>query len=161
MSIWKTLLVSANYVPSPHNVQPWRLRVVSDESADLLIEKRRTLPKEDRTGSFIILTMGLFIEGLTILTANRSLELSYQLYSPLSQFTPQHIAEAGELLPFARLTLGPGGEMHECDDSLFLTRRTSRTSYLSQPLPDEATEALSNLARAWGQTYKQVTDPET
>src|SRR3569832_788445 len=159
MSIWKTLLVSANYVPSPHNVQPWRLRVVSDESADLLIEKRRTLPKEDPTGSFIILTMGLFIEGLTILAANRSLVLSYQLYSPLSQFTPQHIAEAaGELLPFARLTLGPGGEMHECDDSLFLTRRTSRTSYLSQPLPDEATEALSNLARVWGQTYEQVTD---
>jgi len=162
MSIWKTLLETAKYVPSPHNVQPWRLRIVSDESADLLIEKQRTLPKEDPTGSFIILTMGLFIGALTILAANRSLKLSYQLYSPLSQFTPQHIAEAaGELLPFARLTLGPGEETHEYDDSLFLTRRTSRTSYLSQPVPDQATETLSNLARAWGQTYKQVTDHET
>ncbi len=162
MSVWKTLLETAVYAPSPHNVQPWRLRIVSDESADLLIEKRRTLPKEDPTGSFIILTMGLFIEALTILAANRSLNLSYQLYSPPSQFTPEHIAKAAdELLPFARLTLGPGEQTREYDDSLFLTRRTSRTSYLSQPLPDAAVEALSNLAHAWGQTYKQVTEPET
>jgi nitroreductase len=162
MSIWQTLLETAIYTPSPHNVQPWRLRIVSDESADLLIEKRRTLPKEDLTGSFIILTMGLFIEALTILAANRSLKLNYQFYSPLSQYTPEHIAEAAdELLPFARLTLGPGEQTREYDDSLFLTRRTSRTSYLSQPLPNQAIEALSNLAAAWGQTYKQVTDAET
>lgn len=162
MSVWKTLLETAIYVPSPHNVQPWRLRVVSEESADLLLEKRRTLPKEDPTGSFIILTMGLFIEALTILSANRSLKLAYQLYSPLSQFTPEHIADAAvELLPFARLTLGPGDETREYDDSLFLTRRTSRTSYLSQSLPTQATETLSNLAHAWGQVYKQVTEPET
>lgn len=162
MSIWKTLLETAIHTPSPHNVQPWRLHIVSDDSAELLIEKRRTLPKEDLTGSFIILTMGLFIEALTILAANRSLKLTYELYSPLSQYTPQHIAEAAvELLPFARLTLGPGEETRDYDDSLFLTRRTSRTSYLAQPLPDQAIEALSNLACARGQTYKQVTEAET
>jgi hypothetical protein len=162
MSVWRTLLETALYTPSPHNVQPWRLRIVSDESAELLLEKQRTLPKEDPTGSFIILTMGLFIEALTILAANRSLKLTYQLYAPLSQFTPEHIAKAAvELLPFARLTLGPGEETREYDDSLFLTRRTSRTSYLSQPLPAQATEALSSLAHAWGQTYKQVTESET
>ena len=162
VSVWKTLLERAIYAPSPHNVQPWRVRVVSDESADLLIEKRRTLPKEDPTGSFIILTMGLFIEALTILAANRSIKLNYQLYLPPSEFTPEHIAKAaGELLPFARLTLGPSEQTHEYDDSLFLTRRTSRISYLSQSVPHQAGEALANLARAWGQTYKQVTQTET
>src|ERR1044072_1826396 len=106
--------------------------------------------------------MRLVIEAFMILAANRSLKHSYQLCSPLSQFTPTHIAQAGiELLPFARLTLGPGEETREYDDSLFLTRRTSRTSYLSQPLPDQVIGALSNLAHAWGQTYKQVTEPET
>src|SRR3954452_23214729 len=150
MSIWKTLLETALYAPSPHNVQPWRLRIVSDGSADLLLEKQRTLPKEDPTGSFIILTMGLFIEALIILAANHSLKLSYELYAPLSEFTPEHIAEAAvELLPFARLTLDPGEETREYDDSLFLIRRTSRTSYLSQPIPDQDVEALSNLAHAW------------
>ena len=168
MSIWKTLLETAVYTPSPHNVQPWRLRIVSDDSADLLIEKQRTLPKEDPTGSFIILTMGLFIEALTILAANRSLKLNYQLYQSQSQFTPEHIAKAAvDLLPYARLTLGPGEPTREIelrnskyDDSLFLTRRTSRISFLPQGLPDEAIESLSNLAQAWGHTYKQVTEPD-
>ena len=106
MSIWNTLLETAIHAPSPHNVQPWRVRILSDDRADLLIEKRRTLPKEDPTGSFIILTMGLFIEALRILAANRLFELKYELHQAPSQFTPEHIAEAeAELLPFARLTL--------------------------------------------------------
>ena len=58
MSVWETLLETAIHAPSPHNVQPWRVRILSEDRADLLIEKRRTLPKEDTTGSFIILTMG-------------------------------------------------------------------------------------------------------
>src|SRR5690349_1048240 len=108
MSVWKTLLETAIYAPSPHNVQPWRLHLISDESADLLLERRRTLPKEDPTGSFIILTMGIFIEALTILAANRALKLEYQLYQSQSQFTPQHIAKAAvDLLPYAKLTLSP------------------------------------------------------
>jgi nitroreductase len=88
MDVWKTLLETARYAPSPHNVQPWRLRILSDETADLFIEKRRTLPKEDTTGSFIILTMGLFIEALTVVAANSSLKLSFQLYKSPSEFTP-------------------------------------------------------------------------
>ena len=196
MSVWKTLLETAIHAPSPHNVQPWRLRIISNESADLLIEKRRTLPKEDPTGSFIILTMGIFIEALTILAANRSLKLNYQLYQSQSQFTPEHIVKAAvDLLPYARLTLGPSEHMHEIasangavsrnkagepllnhaqfesetdelrnskyGDSLFLIRRTSRISFLPRGLPDEAIESLSKLAHAWGQTYKQVTEPDT
>jgi hypothetical protein len=47
------------------------------------------------------------------------------------------------------------------DDSLFLTRRTSRISLLPQHVPDEAVQALSNLARKWDQRYEQVSVPET
>jgi len=142
MGIWQKLLKTAIHAPSPHNVQPWRVRILSNNRAELLIEKRRTLPKEDHTGSFIILTMGLFIEALRVLAANGSLELHYELYQEPSQFTPEHIAEAeGELLPFASLLLSRnGGSAKEpsmatttcCDskydDLLFLTRRTSRIS---------------------------------
>ncbi|HEY9501634.1 MAG TPA: hypothetical protein VIR01_08425, partial [Pyrinomonadaceae bacterium] len=106
MSVWKKLLETAVYAPSPHNVQPWRLRILSDKTADLLIEKRRTLPKEDPTGSFIILSMGLFIEALTIVAGESSFKLDYDLYQPASKFTSEQIAKTeGELLPFARLNL--------------------------------------------------------
>lgn len=169
MSVWKKLLETAVYTPSPHNVQPWRLRILSDDAADLLIEKRRTLPKEDPTGSFIILTMGLFIEALTIVAANSSLKLDFQLCQPASRFTPEQIAKTeGELLPFARLSLTQqtthaASELTNSnfDDALFRKRRTSRISYSSQPVPNEAVEALSKLAREWGHAFEQVTVPET
>ena len=169
MSVWKKLLESAIYAPSPHNVQPWRLRILSDDTADLLIEKGRTLPKEDPTGSFIILTMGLFIEALTILAEGISLKLEFHLCQSASRFTPEQIAKSpDELLPFARLTIShsvpqfdhkPTGS--EFNDSLFRKRRTSRISYSARPVPDEAVEALSQLARKWGQTYAQVTETTT
>jgi nitroreductase len=179
MSVWKTLLETAVHAPSPHNVQPWRIQILSDApdpsalttslQANLLIEKRRTLPKEDRTGSFIILTMGLFIEALTILAANNALDLEYELFHPPSQFTPEHIAgTADELLPFARLTLSrrqdpqsdPQTEQSAVRSELFLTRRTSRISLLPKPVPLDDIEGLSKLADAWGQRYHQVTEPE-
>ena len=163
MSQWRTLLETARYAPSPHNVQPWRLRVLSDDTADLLLEKHRTLPKEDTTGNFIILSMGLFIEALTVIAENSSCKLTFQLHKPPSDFTPEHIAQAeGELLPFARLTLekASGGES-VYPNALFLTRRTSRISYLPDSIPDEAVAALSKLAHAWGHTYTQVTVRDT
>jgi len=91
------------------------------------------------------------------------------LYQPASRFTPEQIAKTeGELLPFAKLSLGQqienaAGEVGDSrfDNALFRTRRTSRTSFSSQPIPSEAVEALSKLAREWGQTYEQVTVPET
>lgn len=168
MSVWKKLLDTAVYAPSPHNVQPWRLRILSDDTADLLIEKRRTLPKEDPTGSFIILSMGLFIEALTIVAGNSSLKLDFHLSQPASHFTPDEIAKTeGELLPFARLSLGrqttdangkPANS--KLDNALFHTRRTSRISFSAQPVPNEAVEVFSKLAREWGQNYEQVTAPE-
>lgn len=158
------MLETAIYAPSPHNVQPWRLCIVSDDTADLLIEKHRTLPKEDPTGSFIILSMGLFIEALTILATNSSLKLDFQFYRPLSEFTPKHIAKAeSELLQFARLSLKPqsSSKPDNYDNALFLTRRTSRLSFKPQPIPNEVVKTLSDLAGAWGQTYKQVIAAET
>src|SRR5436309_8474950 len=108
--IWTTLLETAIHAPSPHNVQPWRVRVISDSEADLFIDKERTLPKEDVTGSFIILTMGMFIEALALLADNRGLRLHHSLHQDPSRYTPEAIAATREtMLPFARLRLAPDG----------------------------------------------------
>src|SRR5688572_24304209 len=151
--MWKSLLETAIHAPSPHNVQPWRARIHSDSEADLFIEKRRTLPKEDVTGSFIILTMGLFIEALRILAANRSLGLSHELYSELSNYTPEALDRSAEdMLPFSRLRLTSNGSAPSpYFDELFKTRRTSRISLLPDRIPTEATRALFTLAGEWGQ----------
>ena len=158
--MWESLLETAIHAPSPHNVQPWRVKIHSDSEAGLFIEKRRTLPKEDVTGSFIILTMGLFIEALGILAANRSLSLSHELCRELSQFTSEALDKVGEdVLQFARLRLSPNGAAPSpYPDELFMTRRTSRISLLPRGVPVEAVRALSALAAEWGQKYEQITD---
>jgi hypothetical protein len=140
MDIWAEILRVARRAPSPHNVQPWRVRPHPDGGADLHIEKRRTLPREDVTGSFIILTMGLFVEALSVLAANRSYELGYRLHQDLSAYTPDGIERAeGDLLPFARLSLRRRDDLPPSgfDDSLFLRRRTSRVTLRPEPVPGD------------------------
>jgi hypothetical protein len=37
-NLWWTLLETALQTPSPHNVQPWRIRLVSEREAELYID---------------------------------------------------------------------------------------------------------------------------
>jgi nitroreductase len=160
METWKALLETAVRAPSPHNVQPWKLRLLSEHEADLFIDKARTLPKEDLSGSFIILTMGMFIEALGIVAANRGLRLDHSLHQDLSRFTTEAIAACTEpLLPFARLTLSPGGAPASgYPDDLFMKRQTSRIPLRTDPVPPEATQAFAALAKEWDQRYESITD---
>jgi hypothetical protein len=160
--MWRKLLGTAINAPSPHNVQPWRVRILSNTEADLFIEKQRTLPKEDITGSFIILTMGLFIEALDIVARNHSHKLEFEFCQEPSQFTPDIIEHTNdELLPFAHLKLVPiPSEQPLYANELFLKRRTSRISLLSRAVPSEVVSSLSAISEKWRQRYEQITDPD-
>lgn len=163
MSVWVTLLETAVHVPSPHNVQPWRVRIHNDQEADLLIDSARTLPKEDPTGSFIILAMGMFIEALSLLAANQNQKLGYELFHEPAWYAQAILGAREPFFPFARLRLAPTAQPQtsQCDPALFFQRRTSRVPLLPQPVPDEAVQALKNLAGKWGQQYQQITEATT
>src|SRR5271170_5183710 len=106
---WWTLLGTATQIPSPHNVQPWRIRLVSEREAELYIDGNRTLPKEDTTGSFILSTMGMFVEAIALLAGSRGFGLECQLSRAPEWYAQTIIDEKKtELLPFARLHLTPG-----------------------------------------------------
>ena len=105
MEIWTSILATAIHAPSPHNVQPWRVKIIDERQALLYIDNSRTLPKEDLTGSFIILTMGLFLEALTLLAANRGHKLTWNLEHAAEWFADAIVKHPGDhLLSFARLT---------------------------------------------------------
>lgn len=161
MSLWATLLETAIHAPSPHNVQPWRVRIHDDREADLLIDSARTLPKEDHTGSFIILTMGMFIEALSLLAAPRGYGLHHDLFHAPEWYAGAILDTRGHsCLPFARLRLVPNDEApsSDLDPAVFLKRRTSRLSLLPRAVPSKATQALKSLAAEWDQRYEQVAD---
>jgi len=158
---WRELLATAIRAPSPHNVQPWRVHVTSPTEAELRLEMHRTLPAEDVEGSFIILTMGLFVETLRIAAAARGLALDDQPLADLGDFTAARLATRTEAqIPFARLRLRPDTAILPTHDlSLFERRRTSRLPYRTDPVAPADVTALEVMATRWGHRYHQVTDP--
>jgi nitroreductase len=164
MSVWATLLETAIHSPSPHNVQPWRVRIKNDGEADLLIDSARTLPKEDPTGSFIILTMGMFIEALSLLAAEGKYRLEYELFHEPEWYRSAILAATGQVfLPFARLRLLPDQQLAPAgnDTEIFLKRRTARISLKAAPVAEDAAADLKNVAGQWEQRYEQITGAET
>ena len=163
MSIWTDLLETAVHAPSPHNVQPWRIKILSDTQADLFIDSARTLPKEDTTGSFIILTMGMFIEALRILAANKGFHLKHSTYHEPAWYAHEILNTKGQVvLPFARLELTATTPTKGLTDAAaFLKRRTSRLSLKPDPIPVEDIETLWLLADTWGQRFEVITDKDS
>ena len=163
MSVWTSLLATAIHSPSPHNVQPWRVRLISDSEADLLIDSARTLPKEDTTGSFIILTMGLFIEALSVVASHKGLQLEHSMYHEPSWYAIEILkAREQTFFPFAHLRLRPAPTLSsDFDPELFLKRRTSRISLLPKPVPEDAFEKFQALAHQWNHRYEEIADRNT
>ena len=60
--IWHTLLEDARWTPSPHNIQPWRVAVVSAREATLRYDPARLIPDTDPTGQFTTIGFGIFLE---------------------------------------------------------------------------------------------------
>ncbi len=159
--LWRELLAAAIRAPSPHNVQPWRIHVLSPAEAELRIEMRRTLPNEDVEGSFIILTMGLFVEALRIVAAHRGLALDDEPVSDLGDYSAARLATRTEpIIPFARLRLRTDPSVPLTHDlGLLEQRRTSRLPYRTDPVEPADAAHLEALAIRHGHRYAQVTEP--
>ncbi len=159
--LWRDILHIARYTPSPHNTQPWRVRLVSRNEAELFMDAQRTLPEEDYTGSFVLSAMGMFLDAIDLLAAPHQLRLEFQLHQPAGWFAEKARGEhVSDLIPFANMRLIPA-ESRPVDwpAATFLKRRTCRISLHPTPVPGEASDSLSALAAQHGHRYKQITDP--
>jgi hypothetical protein len=147
--IWERLLATAVHTPSPHNAQPWRLRILDDQHATLFVEQERMMPDLDTTGHFIRSSMGMFIEALTIISANAGFALRHHLLA----------GRGSELLvPFAELELQPGAQPSDYPDALFYKRVTSRLASNGLRIAPEVTAFLTGLGTEYGQRYHQLDD---
>jgi len=154
--IWETLLETAKRAPSPHNVQPWLIRVTDASSADLFIVRERTLPKEDLTGSFLLSAMTIFVTTLKEVARNYgySLEHSYD-----------HIPDPNasrDRISFGTLHLE---ESRNSDLKisypldLIRKRKTSRLPNWKKPVPESVRTTLTTFCSYEGQTLHIVSDP--
>jgi hypothetical protein len=162
MKIWHKILETALHAPSPHNVQPWRVKILDQQRAELFIDSTRTLPKEDTTGSFIILTMGMFLEAIDILARSERLKIEYELVHPPDWYAPAILETREPTLPFARMRLIETEKAENIyEENLFFRRRTSRLSLSPDKVPAVVTEILINLAAGFGHQYFEIADAET
>jgi nitroreductase len=159
--LWHSLLKVACCSPSPHNVQPWRVRILSADTAELFIDGTRTLPNEDHTGSFLLSAMGMFLEALHLVAADCGLRLEADLPNTAAWYS-ERISDRSfkGLTLFARLRMVPdAGTSPLYAPSLLQVRRTSRISLRSDPVPQECVDALSQLAYAGGHRYVHIINP--
>src|SRR2546423_15372818 len=64
--MWNDLVEVARWTPSPHNMQPWKLHVISATESELLYDPARLLPETDSDGAFMTVALGMFVETLAI-----------------------------------------------------------------------------------------------
>jgi hypothetical protein len=149
-SPWEPIIQTALRTPSPHNVQPWRLRIRDDFRATLFIERARMLPDEDTTGHFLRHAMGMFLESLRIVSANAGFALRYTLL-------PEDVP--GPFIPFAELELKDGSEPSQYPNSLFEVRKTSRLPSNGVIVDPKLTALLKQVGAQYGHRYHQLDDP--
>ncbi|VWB06725.1 hypothetical protein BPS26883_00125 [Burkholderia pseudomultivorans] len=162
-AVWRAILSVARHAPSPHNVQPWRVQLISADRAELFVDGARTLPKEDTTGAFLLSAMGMFIEAIALLAAPHGLRVESQLHRPVDAFAEMLSRPTPPgLIPFASLRLVPAAADAPRDDpsELMMARRTSRLSMDPTPVPEAAVTQLAALADEWGHRYTHLSGAE-
>lgn len=152
---WTALLEYARWAPSPHNLQPWKLHLVSATEAHLCYDPARLLPYTDPTSAFLTVALGMFVECLRIAAAPHGwqLQATYETEQQLA-FTP---ATPPRL---AVLRLIPGAAPVTFDPELIRRRRTSRLPYDGRPLAGPVQLLLQAVAATHVHTLRCSSDPD-
>lgn len=146
-SIWNELLEYALWTASPHNVQPWKIKIISDYEAEIFYDPQRLLPVEDPAGCFTTAGFGMFIENLSV-AAN---DMGYKIKEEYNGTTLDHTKK--ELTPFVKVKLIKTNEKETLNKELIKERRTSRLQYNGKPLPDDVISELETIAKQFGHTF--------
>ena len=146
---WESLVEEARWAPSPHNVQPWLLRPISRDSAEIVCPADRLLPNADPDGIFTACGIGSFVEGLAVAAAGQGLSLRAE---------PTGNAPGGDD-PVVTVELAEGGS-DELSPELLRRRRTSRLPYDGTLVRADLLEELAHVARGGGHEWRASSDPQ-
>jgi hypothetical protein len=154
-SPWRSIARYLVTCPSPHNTQPFRLRILSDTEAEIVFLARRGLPVADPLGRFTWLTAGIFREICSIAAHGLGYELSHTedltpMYAGGDIATPQVIS---------RLRLTPAAApIADMDPALILARHTSRLPYDGHPIPADLVAEMQTEAAVGAHRFETRSD---
>lgn len=137
---WQEIIEIARWSPTVHNLQPHKLKIISETEAHLYYDPTRLLPVGDPNSIFATVAMGVFIENLAIVASSFEYKLEVkEINSPIS-------INAKEQTKFASLTLISSKEKDNLDKDLILKRRTSRLQYNGKALGEDVITQIKNEA---------------
>lgn len=153
--IWMELVDYARWTPSPHNIQPWKLKIISKTEADLLYDPSRLLIHTDPSSCFTIVGLSMFIESLNI-AANA---IGYELVTEHEQ-EERLDYETKEMKRFAKLKLIEKKVAITIDRELIKQRKTSRLHYNGKAIDSETITSLIQLSQQYNQTLVHTAENE-
>ncbi|EIE02601.1 hypothetical protein LEP1GSC185_0812 [Leptospira licerasiae serovar Varillal str. VAR 010] len=109
--------------PNPHNVQPWKFKLIDDHSALLYVDERRLLKDTDPTFRQIHIGQGTFLENLSLGTQVFGYLAEVSLF-PEGKYT---IADMGKK-PIAKIVLVKQEDLVRNPLSEFISDRVTRRS---------------------------------
>lgn len=152
--VWKEGAAYARWAPSPHNIQPWLLRVVSPTHAELLYDPNRLIPILDPTSAFTMMGLVMFAEYLSIAVSPRG-------YSVRADYLRRPLNYSATRPPlFANLELIPSDGARAVDRRLILERQTSRLPYDGFKVNESAMSAIAGIASEFGHSCEWSSDDD-
>jgi hypothetical protein len=148
---WTELIELARWAPSPHNIQTWKVRPLSERDAELLYDPARTLPATDPDGAFTKAGLGVFVETLAVAAASHGFRLDVDW----DEFDLDHGAASPPRA--ASLRLADGGR-DRLGAELIRLRRTSRLPFDGRRVDEALLEELDGLCRGFGHSFTATSD---
>jgi hypothetical protein len=151
---WKELVDYARWCPTVHNLQPHKIKVLSETEADLYYDPSRLLPVEDPQAIFVTIAMGIFVEHLSIAASAKGTRVEMTRV-----FNPVTVSAQG-FQKFATLKLAPAAEQEVLDRELILRRRTSRLHYDGKPVNPATLATIKAEATRFGHEFFSSSEKE-
>ena len=140
---WYDLVDIAKWCPTVHNLQPQKIKVISENRAELYYDPERLLPHGDPKSIFSTVAMGIFIEHLSIAASKFDYDVKIEkVHNNID------IESKGNTL-FATLALVKSQKEEALDSSSIKKRRTSRTKYDEISVDDSILDELKSEAELY------------
>lgn len=151
---WKELVDYARWCPTVHNLQPHKLKIISESEADLYYDPTRLLPVGDPDCTFITIAMGIFIEHLSISASHYGAKVIIaEVFDPIT-------TRAKSQTLFAKLKLVPALEKEEFSRELITKRRTSRMHYDGNGLRQDTLDKAKKQTALFQHEFFSSSDKE-
>lgn len=134
-------LAYAILAPSPHNMQPWRIRLDGEDALTVFCDPSRLLPMTDPLNRQITIGFGCFFELLRQAAAEKGFSIAITAFP---EGEPQPTLDAR---PIGSVRFAPDAEVHR--DPLFaatLLRRTNRAPFRSASVAPATIGAIAAAA---------------